>query len=307
MIENNGDELKRIVLKHAKDWDLDEKFIEWLKNNNEFCSTLVDRIATGYPKDIAQKLNAENGYIDKLIDTAEIFGFWVIEGNEKVKNSLPFDKANLPIHVTEDHSPYKQRKVAILNGAHTALVMGAFLAGKKIVRECMEDDIMKAYINKLMFDEIIPILSLDKNDVTDFANSVIDRFLNPFIDHELLSITLNSTSKLKARILPSLLAYYNNFGKIPKCLSASFAFYIAFYQKGVDTMEYDLSDDKSVIDFYSEYKNLNTMDLVKKVCQHTEFWGMDLTTLTGFEDDVFKFMNSINTIGTYEVMKQLVE
>ncbi len=140
-----------------------------------------------------------------MIDTGEIFGFWVIEGPQSIKDEFPVDKANLPILITDNHKPYKQRKVRILNGAHTSFVLGAYLAGQDIVRDCMNDDVICGFMNKTIYDEIIPTLDLPKAELKkDFAAAVTERFKNPFIDHALLSISLNSTSKWKARVMPSL-------------------------------------------------------------------------------------------------------
>ena len=182
---------------------------------------MVDRIVTGYPRSDADNLNQENGYIDKVLNTGEIFGFWVIEGPQSIKEEFPCDAANLPILITDDHKPYKQRKVRILNGAHTSMVLGAYLAGQDIVRDCMKDDVIRGYMNQAIYKEIIPTLTLPEEELMSFAASVTDRFQNPFIDHALLSISLNSTAKWKARVLPSLEGYLEKTGtgsSLPECL-----------------------------------------------------------------------------------------
>ena len=230
LIDNNGKELEKCVLQYADQWKLGEEFITWIKQENIFCSTLVDRIVTGYPRNEAASICEELGYQDNIIDTGEVFGFWVIEGPESLKEELPFEKAGLPVLITNDHKPYKQRKVRILNGAHTSFVLGAYLAGQDIVRDCMEDEVICGFMNKTIYDEIIPTLTLPKEELKSFAASVTERFKNPFIDHALLSISLNSTSKWKARVMPSLKGYIANTGKLPDCITASFAFYIAFYR-----------------------------------------------------------------------------
>ncbi len=315
LIDNNGEELEKIVLRHAKEWELGEEFINWLEQSNKFCSTLVDRIVTGFPRDEADEINNENGYVDNLIDTGEAFGFWVIEGDEEVKKALPCEKAGLPIVITDNHKPYKERKVRILNGAHTTLVLGAFLGGKDIVRDCMEDDVTREFMNNTIFEEIIPTLSLERKELEDFANSVIDRFNNPFINHELLSISLNSTSKWRARVLPSLLEYVEKKQEIPKRIAASFAFYIAFYSDAVmrdgdffgmrNGVEYKIFDDKEVLDFYSKNRNIATADLVKKVCEKEDFWGRDLSKIDGFLPAVTEYMQKIEKVGCYELMREL--
>lgn len=191
-----------------------------INEKNTFCSTLVDRIVPGRVRDAEEvkKMEEANGYHDELIDVGEIFGVWIIEGPAGLEDKLPFKKAGLNVHVVEDVTPYKKRKVRILNGAHTGFVLGAYLSGQDIVRDCMHNETIKGFMNKMLYDEIIPTLPLDKQDLLDFAAAVSDRFNNPFVNHELMSISLNSTSKWKARNMPSFLEYINEKGEIPTCL-----------------------------------------------------------------------------------------
>lgn len=316
LIDDNGKELEKCVLKYARQWELGETFIQWVTKENIFCSTLVDRIVTGYPRAEADHINQVNGYEDDLIDTGEVFGFWVIEGPESLKKELPFTEAGLPVLITDDHKPYKQRKVRILNGAHTSMVLGAYLAGQDIVRDCMHDDTILDFMNKTIYEEIIPTLSLSEEDCKDFAAAVTERFKNPFIDHALLSISLNSTSKWKARVMPSLEGYVEKFGKLPKCITASFAFYLEFYHLGRELTEsglvakrsngdaYTISDDRSVLEFYYAHKDDSPRELVHAVCTNQDFWGKDLTQLPGFESEVTRILENIEAKGTYEEMKE---
>lgn len=313
LIDNNGKELEKCVLQYAAQWELGDDFMNWIREENLFCSTLVDRIVTGYPRSEADSINEENGYVDNLIDTGEIFGFWVIEGPESLKEELPFEKAGLPVLITDDHKPYKQRKVRILNGAHTSFVLGAYLAGQDIVRDCMNDEVICGFMNKTIYDEIIPTLTLPKEELEEFAASVTERFKNPFIDHALLSISLNSTSKWKARVMPSLKGYLEKTGTLPKCITASFAFYLAFYRgqelkedgfhavRGND--EYIINDDRAVLEFFNAHKQDNAAALTHAVCTNTDFWGEDLSKLPGFEESVAQTLKAIEENGTYEVMK----
>ncbi len=314
LIDNNGKELEKCVLKYAEQWKLGEDFTDWIKKENIFCSTLVDRIVTGYPKADADAINEKNGYIDQLIDTGEIFGFWVIEGPESLKKELPFKEAGLPVLITNDHKPYKQRKVRILNGAHTSFVLGAYLAGQDIVRDCMNDEVIQKFMDKTIYEEIIPTLTLPKEELEEFAASVTERFKNPFIDHSLLAISLNSTSKWKARVMPSLKGYLEKTGKLPACITASFAFYIAFYsgkQLKEDALmglrgeaEYPIRDDRFILEFYEAHKNDSAAELVHAVCTNEDFWGEDLSRLDGFEQAVARYLDEIREKGSYEVMKQ---
>ncbi|WP_305209777.1 tagaturonate reductase, partial [Dubosiella newyorkensis] len=314
LIDNNGKELEKFVLQHAKDWNLEEEFIKWIQNENIFCSTLVDRIVTGYPRQEADHLNEENGYIDQTLDTGEIFGVWVIEGPQSIAKEFPFKEAGLPIILTDNHKPYKERKVRILNGAHTSMVLGAFLAGQTIVRDCMYDPTISAYLNKAIYEEIIPTLSLSKEDCEEFAHAVSERFKNPFIDHELLSISLNSTAKWKARVMPSLLGYVEKFGKLPKALSTSLASYIAFYRgkeltedglkaiNPVTKKEYTIKDDAAVLEFYANNANRSNEELVSLVLSNEEFWGQDLSQIPGLEEEVLADLNLIDEKGAMEAM-----
>ena len=314
LIDDNGKELEKCVLRYAEQWNLGEAFINWIRNENIFCSTLVDRIVTGYPRAEAAALCEENGYTDNLINTGEVFGFWVIEGPESLKHELPFAEAGLPVMITDNHKPYKQRKVRILNGAHTSMVLGAYLAGQDIVRNCMEDEVIKTFMNKTIYEEIIPTLTLPKDELEEFAASVTERFKNPFIDHSLLAISLNSTSKWKARVLPSLQEYFRITGKLPACITASFAFYIAFY-RGVrledsgligvrNGNEYTISDDRSVLEFFAAHKDDAPAVLAHALCANQEFWDEDLSLIPGFEEAVAGYLADIESAGAYEVMKK---
>ncbi len=316
LIDNNGQELKKCVHQYAEQWNLTQDFIAWVDNACLFCSTLVDRIVTGYPRNEAAALNEENGYVDNLLDTAEVFGFWVIEGPAWLAEELPFGKTDLPILVTEDHKPYKMRKVRILNGAHTSMVLGAYLAGQDIVRDCMHDEVISAYMEKILNEEVIPTLTLPKAELDEFAAAVKDRFNNPYVDHALLSISLNSTSKWRARVLPSVKGYMEKNGKVPACLAASLAFLMAFYHceryedgkmfgKRGDN-EYAIMDDAFVLDFYAANKEAKAEDLVHAVMSNEQMWGEDLTALPGLEDAVLAAYKKYEAEGSYAVMKSLI-
>lgn len=317
LIDNNGKELQRCVNCYIDQWKLGDDFRSWVQEENLFCSSLVDRIVTGYPRNEAAQLNNENGYEDTLIDTGEVFGAWVIEGPERLAEELPFADGELPVIVTPDHKPYKQRKVRILNGAHTTMVLGAYLAGQDIVRNCMQDDVIKGYMNKAIYDEIIPTLDLPKEELTAFAASVEERFANPFIDHHLLSIALNSVSKWKARCLPSLKEYYARFGKIASCLALGLASLIAFYHgsrmeggaligKRPAGNEYEIKDDEAVLAFFLAHKDDEAGILCHAVLSNQNFWGEDLSLLPGLEKEVRDDLKCILEKGAYQAMQQLL-
>lgn len=318
LIDHNGDCLKQCVNRYIDLWNLPEEFAKWVEKENTFCSTLVDRIVTGYPRSEADALCEAFGYRDNLIDTGEIFGFWVIEGPDFIKDELPFEKAGLPIIVVKDHTPYKQRKVRILNGAHTSMVLGAYLAGKNIVRECMEDESVCSFMNKTIYSEVIPTLDLPEKELTDFAEAVKDRFNNPYVDHSLLSISLNSTSKWKARVMPSLIEYYKRNNALPKCLTFSFAAYLEFYRNAKevengtlvgfrDGDRYEVKDELKVIDFYASHLEADAQTLVHDILNETDFFGRELSALPGFEEAAVYELKKIESSGMLNAMKECLE
>ncbi len=298
LIDNNGKELQNCVNQYIAQWNLGAEFAQYVNEQCTFCSTLVDRIVPGRIRDGAEvaRLEAENGYADPLMDVGEVFGVWNIEGPQWLGEKLPFQKAGVNCIVVPDVTPYKKRKVRILNGAHTGFVLGAYLGGYDIVRDCMHDDTVRGYMNKMLFEEILPILPLPKEDVEGFAAAVQDRFNNPFINHELLSISLNSTSKWRARNMPSFLEYIAAYGKLPVCLTMSFAAYIAFFSSDIQELQesglvcrrpkgnsYTANDDRWVLEFYYARKDASVEELVHDVMTNTQMWGQDLTQIAGFE------------------------
>lgn len=311
LIDNNGRELETCVGQYIDQWQLEPAFRTWC-GQCTFCSTLVDRIVPGRVKDPSevQKLEEENGYHDTLIDVGEVFGVWNIEGPEWLAEQLPFRKAGLNCVVVPDVTPYKKRKVRILNGAHTGFVLGAYLAGFDIVRDCMHNDHIRGFMNKMLHEEVIPTLPLDKADLEHFASAVADRFNNPFVDHELMSISLNSTSKWKARNMPSLLEYTETQGKLPACLTMSLAAYIAFYSNDIQELNdkglvcrrpkgnrYTVSDDRWVLEFYWTHRADRDAQLVHAVLTNLQMWDQDLTELEGLEQTVLADLERIRTQG----------
>ena len=303
LIENNGGKLKECVLALSEIWNLPTGFTEWVNTANVFCSTLVDRIVTGYPRGYADKVCEQLGYGDKLVDIGEPFALWVIESDKDISGELPLDKIGLPVVFTDNQKPYRERKVRVLNGAHTSSVLAGYLYGLDIVRDCMADPVMGKFIRSVVNSEIVPQVNLPQDEVQAFANSVFERFENPFIDHALLSISLNSVSKWKARVLPSFKDYYKNEGKLPKLITFSFAALLAFYSsadlrddglyaKRPNGDEYVIHDDMAVLKFFAE--NCKKADFINKVCANTDFWGEDLTVYSGFADTVLYWYNAIN-------------
>ncbi len=318
LIDNNGKELLKCVERHIDDWKLGEDFRRWIRQENLFCSTLVDRIVPGRirdPQEVAALAEA-NGYDDPLTDVGEVFGIWVIEGPDGLEDRLPFKKAGVPVIVVPDVTPYKKRKVRILNGAHTGFVLGAYLAGFDFVRDCMHDDTVRGFMNKMLNEEVIPTLPLDRKDLDEFAAAVQDRFNNPFVNHELMSISLNSTSKWRARNMPSFLEYIDEKGKLPACLTTSLAAYIAFYSCDIQELnekglvcrrpkgnEYTVSDDRAVLEFYWAHRNDTAEELTHAVLTNTEMWGRDLTEVAGLESRVAEQLDLIRREGSLAAFK----
>ena len=263
LIDRNGDNLKKTILQYAELWNLGDGFVNWIEKENVFCNTLVDRINTGFPKD--EKIELD--YEDKLINTSEFFHLWVIETDYDLEAELPFSKAGLNVIVTKDAlERYRTRKVRILNGAHTSMVCYALLEDIETVKDCMDDENMHGFLKSCLFDSIIPTLDLPKEELLDYAESVLTRFANPYIKHYLSSIVLNSVSKFKVRVLPSVLEYKKRFGKYPENLIFGFSKLIEFYKEGTP------NDGADVMEFMKKAS-------LKEILANTEYWGADLSDM----------------------------
>ncbi len=283
LIDNNGTELKKCVLKYADLWKLESDFTTWLQEENFFVNTLVDRIVTGYPDDETKDIHPE----DKFLDTAEIFHLWVIEGN--FEKELPLKKAGFNAVWTDDVKPYKKIKVRILNGAHTALVTGAILSGIETVGEAMADETASAFLNKCMKEEILPTIGENEESIA-FANSVFDRFGNPFIKHKWRSIALNCVSKFTVRDLPTLLEYKEKNGVYPKCLTMALSFLIYFYKN-------DTPDDAEAV--VEKMKS----SAVSEILRDRDIWQSDLSDMTEL---ITEYYGKIEELGAKEAMKWIL-
>lgn len=271
LIDKNGEKLKEIILKYADDWNLGDSFKNWVNEENIFCNTLVDRIVTGYPKD--EKIDL--GYEDNMLNTSELFHLWVIEGPQSICDELPLDKTGLNIIFTDNLEKYRTRKVRILNGAHTSMIPYAMLEDVETVKDCMENKKLFDFVNSCVFDEIIPTLDLPEEELIDYAKNVFERFRNPYIKHLCASISLNSVSKFKVRVLPSITEYIKKTGRMPAHLLMSFAKLIDFYKTDMT------NDDKDVTEFM---KNSD----VRAILSNTRLWNEDLSYLA---DEVEKYVN----------------
>ena len=315
LIDDNGIHLKECVLKLAALWDLEEGFVNWINEACVFTSTLVDRIVTGYPRDEADELCKEFGYQDNLIVTGEPFALWVIESAKDISDEFPLPKAGLPVIFTDNQKPYKQRKVRILNGAHTSFVLASYLCGNDIVLESMNDELICSFMKKTIFEEVIPTLTLPKEELEEFANAVITRFNNPYVKHALLAISLNSVSKWRARCMPSFLGYIEKEGKLPVHLTFSLAALMAFYtgteirDKALigqrDGQEYNILDDAAVLEFFAANSSKEPKEFSQAGLSNTEFWGQDLSALSGVEDAVVSYLAAIRENGMRAAMEKI--
>jgi tagaturonate reductase len=318
LIEKNGRRLKELVITYGKEWQLEPGFFTWLEGC-VFCDSLVDRIVSGFPAEEAEALYAKIGYEDKLMAAAEAFYLWVIETGHDVEAELPFKKAGLNVLVTGDLTPYRTQKVRILNGAHTMTVAAAFLYGLKTVRECMDDPLIYTFMRRGIFEEILPSMDGSLTELEDYAERTLERFSNPSIKHALLSITLNSVSKFKARILPSLEGYIKKTGKLPRFLIFSLAALIVFYEgketgsgelSGVirrpgEQESYPIRDDPEVLRCFAAWYSEEPEKTVHNVLSKTEWWGKDLTIHTGLEEAVTAYWKNIRTKGVGKVIAEL--
>ncbi len=312
LIDYNGECLKEIILRYVETWQLPAEFKHWIESANTFCSTLVDRIVTGYPKDEVRELEAELGYKDTFMVSAENFYLFVIQGPQWLNQALCLDQLSaeqaLNIKIVDDIKPYKERKVAILNGAHTALVPVAFQSGIDTVGESMADEQMAAYLKEVMFGEIIPTLSLPKDELQAFAQDVEYRFKNPYIKHLLLSISLNGMTKFKTRILSQLLTYQKTTNELPRYLSFALAALITFYRGEREDGSYPLNDDQPWLDlFATEWPKVTSgtsthASLVNSVLSDGAHWGEDLTQVPGLAECVTAHVERICQVGMREAL-----
>lgn len=305
LIDNNGDELKKCVLALAKIKGHDAKFISWIENACHFTSTLVDRIVPGYPRDEIEEITKELGYIDNSIVKGEIFHLWVLAKEPHIEKIFPCDKVGLNVIYAESIKPYKQRKVKILNGCHTCMVPVSYLYGIDTVKESIDDDVVGKFAREFVFDEVVPTIELPKDQMVAFANSVFERYLNPFVRHELMSIALNSISKYWARVLPTVKDYYRINGKLPLHAMFSLASLIKFYggKRGEDTIA--LKDDPSYLEYFASLnaKGLNEEEMVKDVLAQTSMWGEDLNKFANMTEVVSGYLKEINDKGMKEALK----
>ena len=300
LIDRNGDKLKEIVLRYANDWQLPTEFKTWIDTENVFCCSLVDRIVPGYPRDNAEEFWDKMGYQDPLMVKAEPFLLWVIEGPQSLKESLPLAKAGLNVIVTDDMTPYRERKVHLLNGPHTAMVSLALLADIQTVEEVMKDADFRPFVDDLFSKELIPMVDLPQKELESYAEQIKERFLNPFANHQLTSILLNSVSKFSARLLPILTKFEAEKQTVPAHIAAALAGLIVLYRGD----KIKPTDDKEALDAFEQaWKNPTTV--AQDILSNDSLWGMDLTTLPDLATTVQTDVTILLEKGARELVKQL--
>ena len=312
LINKNGTKLQKFILEFAERFNYEEDFIKWIKESNIFCNTLVDRIVPGYPRERIKEVTAELGYEDRMVVEAEPFHLWVIETQEDFSAEFPAQKAGLNVLFVKDLTPYRTRKVRILNGAHSTLVPVAYLCGFDTVRESLEDVTINQFLQKAIHEEIIPTLDLPEAELNQFASEVNNRFMNPFIKHYLTSIALNSFSKFETRVLPSILEYVKRKGTVPEKLTFSMAALIEFYKgkRGEETIP--LKDDQEVLDFlhtsWAAYSGnpANLFEFVFDILALKSVWKKDLNQIPGLTKTVTRHLINIETKGMQAALKNLL-
>lgn len=327
LIDYNGKALREVLIKLAKHNNMDEAFISWIETANKFYNTLVDRIVPGYPRNEATEFQLNLGYQDQNMVVGEIFHLWCIDAQsvedkaqakanlEELNALFPCDKAGLNVLFVDSIVPYKQRKVKILNGSHTTLVPVSYLAGIDTVRETIEDAELGKFVKEFIFDEVIPTIDIPHDQMVAYSNSVLERYMNPYVRHELMSIALNSCSKYKERVLPSVLQYIERKGQLPKHALFSLAALMTFYkgERVINGTPIALADDPKHIDnfkaLWAEYDGTKAgaKKLVTAVLGWADHWGKDLNTVAGVTEFVTEALYAQQTMTMREAIKAIVK
>jgi tagaturonate reductase len=310
LISDNGGKLKSILLDLSAYNQLNGAFTDWLTQHNRFCSSLVDRIVPGKPDSVIQeKLETSWGYKDDLMSVCEPYRLWAIEGDEKVKEILSFYRTDDGVIITPDITRYKELKLRLLNATHTLSCGLAYVSGFKTVRSAMEDVHFESYIRNLMMDEIAPSIpyQIPDKEKKEFGLKVLERFRNPFLQHQWLSITMQYSSKLAMRVLPVLNKYYEIFKKPPELISMGFAAYILFMRPVKKESDkyfgmlyghyYPINDDRAS-DFYGIWDDVSIDQIVNRILSNNKLWKDDLTRFEGFETSVARKLKSFIRVGT---------
>jgi tagaturonate reductase len=312
LIDRNGDVLKKYVLQHAENWKLEAEFIAWINEACCFCSTLVDRIVPGFPRDEIKTIQQELGFEDYLVVVGEYFHLWVIEAPDWVKEEFPAEKAGLQVKFVKDMTRFREQKVAVLNGCHTGSFAVSYLAGIETVREAYENAELVSFMKGLVYDEVLSVLDGTEEELMQFADKILERFANPFIRHEWQSIALNAMSKWETRNLPSLLKFNTKYKTLPKKLVFSLAALIAYYKGEANGEKYKLQDDEWVLDFYKnawsecDGSESSIYSLCESVLSLDKLWKQNLNDIPNLTTAVSDYLFLIEQVGMKQAIKKVL-
>jgi tagaturonate reductase len=300
LIEDNGSTLKEYVLKHAEYNHLGADFIDWIKNANYFYDTLVDRIVPGFPRETINEIKEELGFNDNLVVKGEYFHVWAIGGDPVIKEKLPLDKVGLNVLFMDDIKPFRAKKVRILNGSHTAMVPIALQLGCETVKEAFNDPLVEQFINKMVSEEVLPVINEDPEELKKFAEKILERFYNPYIRHYLKDISLNSLSKWEARNFPTLKDNAEKRNKEAKLTAFSFAALLVLYS-GKSEVSFTPNDTPEFVEFIKQtFDKENIEGWVKGIINHKNLWKEDLNAIPHFAENVVKDVQLILQKGMRE-------
>lgn len=305
----NGHKLKECILQYIELWNLGEDFKNWFLNACGVYATLVDRIVPGFPRKEIDEIKAKLGYDDNMVVQGEFFHLWVIEAPAEIANEFPADKAGLNVLFVPSEEPYHERKVTLLNGPHTVLSPVAYLSGVNIVRDACKHPVIGKYINKVMYEELMETLNLPKEELQKFAGDVLERFVNPFVDHQVTSIMLNSFPKYETRDLPGLKTYLARKGELPKGLVLGLAAIITYYKGGVreDGAEIVPNDAPEIMALLKElWATGDTRKVAEGVLAEESIWKSNLNEIPGLTDLVVTYLDSIQSVGMLETVKTIL-
>ena len=306
----NGHKLKEVIYQYIDLWQLGDGFKEWFEKACGVYATLVDRIVPGFPRKDIDKIKAELDYDDNNVVQGEFFHLWVIEAPESVAKEFPADKAGLNVLFVPSEEPYHERKVTLLNGPHTVLSPVAFLSRINIVRDACQHPVIGRFVHRVMYDELMPTLNLPQDELKHFADAVLERFCNPFVDHQVTSIMLNSFPKYATRDLPGLKTYLKRKGHLPEGLVLGLAAIMVYYRGGkrADGVDIVPNDAPEIMELLSKlWKEGDVENLVKTVLAQTSIWGEDLNAIPGLKDRVVYYINRINEVGMLDTVKELLD
>ena len=306
----NGHKLKETIYQYIELWNLGEEFKTWFEKACGVYATLVDRIVPGFPRKDIDAIKEKLQYDDNLVVQAEIFHLWVIEAPQEVAKEFPADRAGLNVLFVPSEEPYHERKVTLLNGPHTVLSPVAYLSGLNIVREACQHPVVGRYINRVMFEELLETLNLPKEELVQFGKDVLERFNNPFVDHQVTSIMLNSFPKYQTRDLPGLKVYLERKGELPKGLVLGLAAIITYYKGGVreDGAEIVPNDAQEIMDMLRDlWATGSTRKVAEGVLAAEYIWGENLNNIPGLTDAVEGYLNDIQAKGMLETVKSILD